>query len=665
MKRLNKIFLLFIATISIGIVSCKKYGFDIKDGYGVDTLSENVTVDTSDSKPDYSMLSQARIFPGVVGAGEERLVDYTVDLDLNFLNESGNRLKISVLPLFSTGPAFSTGMYAAPGEPVIIDVPQGVNGLVCQIGMWTDNLTNISPRQRAPIIYNVKQLFPGRNYVRNLFGGNIYINSYFPIKEPVSLKFTGACKSPDFILGKTDAATWKKDIVSSQVPWFNFESKHIAFTLPTDKMVNFLSSHPNVDPVKQLMAWDDVIKFDYEQWEGLTDTASDAVDRPVDVPWRVVLDIQPSVGYGHNGFPVVAQNDNEWFSAAMVVSDTVSIWGTLHELGHNNQQNSYWSWSTLGETTNNLFSFKRAHRIGIKNIGSLHPQMPDAVKAGLFYTASTTTKDFDNDLLVDNPFTRIVPFLQLFDKAERFDGKADGWGFFPYLYRRARHAKYTSGGDLEKHDFLYEAISEYTGYDYYKFFQAWGISLSTQARTDISNRFPVGIKYDIWNYNPITKQGGDKPVNYSVSRTDWLVTSLSPNDPNNNDQEQSGEGANNGKFTELLDGNNSTYWHSRWSSNATTPPHVLLIDMTQKQNANGIYFVQRNNQRNAKTIKIWIGDDPDHMELVTNPTATLQQVYTKQEIAFGSPKTFRYFKVEFDDAWDGTQFVAMAEIGIF
>jgi len=87
--------------------------------------------------------------------------------------------------------------------------------------------------------------------------------------------------------------------------------------------------------------------------------------------------------------------------------------------------------------------------------------------------------------------------------------------------------------------------------------------------------------------------------------------------------------------------------------------------MTQKQNANGIYFVQRNNQRNAKTIKIWIGDDPDHMELVTNPTATLQQVYTKQEIAFGSPKTFRYFKVEFDDAWDGTQFVAMAEIGIF
>jgi len=665
MKSLNKLIFCWVACIAICSVSCKKYGFDIQDGYGVDSLVENITVDTSDSKPDFSMLSQARVFPGVVGASEPRIQDTTVVLNLNYLNESGNRLRISVIPMFATGPAFATGMYAPAGEPVIIDVPQGVNGLVCQIGMWTDNLTNKSPRQRAPVIYNVKQLFPGKNYVRNLFGGNIYINANFPIKDPVSITFSGACKSPDFILGKTDVLAWKDEIKMSQVPWFNFESRHIAFTLPTDKMVAFLSAHPNVDPIKELKAWDDIIKYDYEGWEGLSDTASNEIDRPVDVPWRVVLDIQPSAGYGHSGFPVVAQNDNEWFSAAMIASDTLSMWGTLHEIGHNNQQGSYWSWSTLGETTNNLFSFKRAHRLGIKNIGALHPAMPNAVTIGLAFAATDGVKQFDTDPLVDNPFIRIVPFLQIFDKAEKYDGKEDGWGFFPYLYWRARHAKYSSISDLEKHDFLYEALCEYTGLDYYKFFQAWGISLSTQARTDISNKYPVGLKFDIWNYNPITKQGGNNAVDYNVSRDSWLVSSLSPNDGQNNDQELSGEGANNGKFSELLDGNVNTYWHSRWSNSATLPPHVLLFDMTQKQTANGIYFVQRNNQRNAKTIKIWVGNDPNDLTLVTHPNAILQQIYTKQEIHFDSEMTFRYFKVEFDDAWDGTQFVAMAEIGLF
>ncbi len=653
MKRTINILKLGIAlSLLIGVSSCKKYGFHVADGYGVDSLTENITVDTSDSKPDFSMLSQARVFPGLVGANEPRLKDSIVTLDLNYLNEANNRLRISVTPQ----PVFSTGVYAPPGEPVEIDVPANLNGLVCQIGMWTDNLSNTFPRQRAPIVYNVKQLFPGRNYVRSLFGGNIYIKTDFPIANPVQLKFSGACKSPDFMLGQTDPAEWKQSIIKSQVPWFEFGSKHIVFTLPTDKMVRFFQTHPNVDPIVELKAWDDIISKDYEQWEGLSDTAAAIIDRPIDLPWRVVLDIQPVVGYGHNGYPVVAQNDNEWFSGAMTASDTVSIWGTLHELGHNNQQGSYWSWSTLGETSNNLFSFKRAHRIGIQNTGNLHPAMPGAVAAGLAFTAKGGSKNFDTDPDVNSPFTRIVPFLQIFNKVQRWDGLEDGWGFFPYLYRRARHAKYASIDDLQKHDFLYEALSEYTGTDCYKFFQAWGIQLSAQALNQISNEYPVKLAHDIWNYNPITRMGGNNVVNYTISRADWTVAFDS--------QETEGE---NGAATNILDGNINTFWHSQWYAASPPYPHYLMIDMRATQNnLHGIYFTLRqdNASTRPKHVEIWLGPDATH--LTKYMEADLLNQAPQQAVNFASPQSFRVFKLVFTTPQSaGSLFASMAEINVF
>lgn len=663
MKKLHYItcFLSILTALSLG--SCKKYGFDIADGYGTDTLQQNITVDTTDSRPDYSMLAKARIFPGLVDASEPRLDNYEVTLNLNYHNEAYNRLRISVIP----EPVFNTGMYAGPGEPVTIVVPEGVKGLICQIGMWTDNLTSKTPRRREPIIYDRKMLFPGVNHVRNLFGGNIYIVTSFPIEQPVKLSFTGACKSPDFELGKTDPATWKAEIAASKVPWFEFYSGHIDFTLPTSKMVDWLQKHPDVDPVTQLQAWDQIIEKDYNEWEGLSDTASDDIDKPINLAWRVVLDIDPSVGYGHNGFPVVAQDDNEWFSASMIATDTVSIWGTLHEIGHNNQQGSYWSWSTLGETTNNLFSIKRAHRIGIKNVAALHPALPGAAEDGLKYTSQDDAgKDFDKDALVNSPFTRMIPFMQLFDRIERWDGKADGYGLMSYLYWRARHAQRYSLNDLAMHDFFYEAVCEYTHLDFFKFFQAWGIQVSSQARNEMSNQYVNKLQTDIWNYNPLTRQGGNNVIDYTVKRTDWIVSSLSPSDTQNDDEETTGEGSGNGKFSELLDGNNSTYWHSRWSSAATGLPHVLLFDLSEVQTANGIYFIQRAaGSRNAKTLKIWVGNDPDDMELVTDPTFELAKNSNRQEFSFGGVKNFRYFKVEFDDGWDGSQYIAMAEIGLY
>lgn len=661
MKRISNIAKLGIAMAIVGASltgGCKKYGFDVTDGYGKDTLTQNITVDTTDSKPDYSMLNQAKIFPGIVDPSEPRLQNYQVTLNMNYLDETkNNRLRINVAPQ----PVFCTGTYAAPGEPITIVVPANGKGLSCQIGMWTDNLTNSSPLQRAPIIYTVKQLFPGVNYVRNLFGGNIYIKASFPIADPVVLNISGACKSPDFILGTTDPATWKQEIMNTKVPWFDFYSNSIDFTLPTAKMQTYLQSNVT-DPIAELKEWDSVMKYDYQEWIGLSDTASNPVDKMQTLPQRIVLDIQPSVGYGHNGYPVVATDDQEWFNAAMAVTDTTqhyAEWGTLHEMGHNYQQSSYWVWSGIGETSNNLHSFKRAMRMGIKDRGALHPAMPNAVAEALTFAASTSsTKNFDDDISAsesgDGPFQKITPFLQMLDKA--------GWGFFGYLNARARHAQYQSYTDQDKYDFLYEAISEYTKTDYYKFFQAWGIPLSNQARNQIAEEYPDKLATQIWKYNPLTYSGGDDPVDYTIHRSDWIISSIPAND-----YQSSGE--NTGLFSALTDGDISTYWHSSYGGNNGMMyfPHTLVIDMTEAESVSDVYFVQRaGGSRNVKHLDIYVGNDPNSLQQVVSG-AVLAKTQDVQKVNFPTPQFVRYLKIVFDDSYDNAgnnYYAAMAEIGV-
>ncbi len=87
-KIINITGLMIMAMILNSITGCKKYGFNIPDGYGEDTLKENITVDTTDSRPDYSMLNQAKIFPGIVDPSEPRLQNYQVKLNMNYLDES-------------------------------------------------------------------------------------------------------------------------------------------------------------------------------------------------------------------------------------------------------------------------------------------------------------------------------------------------------------------------------------------------------------------------------------------------------------------------------------------------------------------------------------------------------------------------------------------------
>ena len=183
---------IFLAAVSFSCV--KKDGWSFKDGTPGDGGEASVTVDTTLKFVDVSKYAQARVFPGLVCADELRLKDYKLSMNLNY-NYVEENLRINVPPQ----PQFSTGLYAAPGELVIIDVPQGDYSLSVQVGAWTDNLTNVQNAPRDPVIVSRMQLAPGRNFVRNLYGGHIYIFAGRPISTPVNLVFTNVVKSPDFV----------------------------------------------------------------------------------------------------------------------------------------------------------------------------------------------------------------------------------------------------------------------------------------------------------------------------------------------------------------------------------------------------------------------------------------------------------------------------------
>jgi hypothetical protein len=629
-KQLSAILLLLM------ILSCKKYGYHFENGYDKNTdLPANVTVDTTMGTIDRSKLDKARIFPGLVDTKEPRVKNEKFTLDLNFSKQTAEKLRISVAPR----PQFSTGYYAAPGELIKIEVPAGINGLSVQVGGHTDDLTGQIPLKRDPMIYTVKQLFPGANYVRNLYGGPIYINATFSFSQPVEFAITGAVVSPDFVLGKSVDAEWIKQVKNSSVPWLEMRTKRVVFLIPRDRLVaNFASAKPLTEPTKLMTEWNNVFELDYNLWMGLTDDAADELNRSPQAAWREVLDIQPSVGYGHSGFPTVATNDSEWFNSVISLDQLLnkSNWGTYHEFGHNCQQNSIWSWGGIGETSNNLFAFKVAKRNNV-SFSILHGT--DWVAPALqFAASSSTTKVFDSDPLMSSAFHKLMPFLQVF---ERY-----GYGAMPYLYTAARHAPRISTNDIDKHDFVYERFSEYAKTDLISFFNAWGISTSPLSRTRISSLYPP-LATKLWTYDPMTKTGGTLPVDpvLTVIASSEALTLVAPN----------------GRASALVDANTATYWQSSISP-AGVMPYNLVLNVGAAIPIKGLNITPSSDAaKRPRNVDVYYSDDNVSYTLIG--TKVITNGFSITTYTFPATITARYFKIVIKDNYAGT-ISALSEISV-
>jgi hypothetical protein len=622
--------------------ACKKYGVAVEDGYDDASLNQkSITVDTNMANIDRTGYSKARVFPGLVDQTEPRVNNQKFTLDLNFTPQTTDNLRIQVAPQ----PLFSTGYYAAPGELVKIIVPAGVNGLSMQIGGHTDNLTGKVPLLRDPIIYNKQQLYPGVNYMRNIYGGTIYINAAFAIPTPVEFTITGACVSPDFVLGVDTHETWKAKVLASKVPWLELRSKRVVFLVPRDKIVSQFNSatEPLVNIAEPMTLWNTVFDEDYNGWMGLSDNAIDIRDRSPQGQWRGILDIQLTAGYGHSGFPFVGLNDTEWFSSftsASRLKTSINTWGSYHEFGHNCQQVNVWSWSTLGETTNNLFSFKVANRINA-NYSTLHPAVTSGFPQAITYASTAGTKNFDSDAAINDPFKRMTPFVQIFELY--------GYGAMTKLYSEARKAQRLANNDLDKHDFVYEKLSEYCNVDLIPFFEAWGILVSPLSQAKIGQKYSL-LNKQIWTYNPLNKTGGTGNIVYVNS----VVSASSP--------------AQEGSTAALVDNNLTTYYHSQYSSPtpAQTYPFTFVLSAGANMPIKGMYFNGRaggNRAGDAKEIEIF--SSRDNINYTSIGTTTLPNTANRFEYIFPNGNVnAKFFKVVIKNGYSANPYVVFAEMNL-
>ncbi|WP_346238904.1 M60 family metallopeptidase [Niabella insulamsoli] len=679
---MNKSLLYAVAvcsTFMIVLSACNRdRDFGIQDGFpGDGEGSSNVTVDTSVKNIDASKYAKARIFPGLVCSSEPRLNNVTVNMNFKYFPADKEQLRISQPPIIlngvgnPVGPITSTGLYAAPGELLIIDVPTGMNSLLVQVGAWTYDASSVQNAQRDPVIFSRTSLSPGRNYLRNLYGGPIYIIPQTPMDNPVPLIFSNVVKMPDFIYGQTSEADFQAAIRNSCTPWLELRSENIIFTLPRQFFID-----RNVTDLNGLMKqWNDAIKYDYYEWEGLKEVlgpGDDPVDQAPLLPWRVVQDITlpPGAG-GVSGYPFRAQYGYGWFDEFTdheYLANAAS-WGTFHEIGHNNQQGQYWSWGSLGETTNNLFIFKNAKRLGVYPAKHTFPvdDLAGKITPAVNWAKSAIgSRNFDgSDAAINDPFARLTPFLQIFNKIPAnwgYNGQPWGWDFMPYLYKKARRAVRISTSDQQKRDFFFEAICDFTRRDWTPFFRQWGIAVSANYSARMGALYPV-MAQKIWEYNPITMTGGDAAYVEPISRANWVITGSS--------EETSGEGAVNGRFSTLKDGDLTTFWHSNWASSSPEPPHFISVDMQTSQTFSAFQIAQRQSgsgtSRAVKTVIIETSPDGNVWTAASGSPFTLQNIQGLQTLQLPSSISARYFKITIPDRaaiYDGDKFAALSEVGL-
>lgn len=91
----------------------------------------------------------------------------------------------------------------------------------------------------------------------------------------------------------------------------------------------------------------------------------------------------------------------------------------------------------------------------------------------------------------------------------------------------------------------------------------------------------------------------------TLERTNWEVIDCSSEEPSDG-----------GGMAAIIDGNLSTYWHSRWQSNIPELPHYLIIDMHKECDLMTLELIRRENNTNTRLVTFEVSLDNETYEEV-------------------------------------------------
>ncbi len=362
----------------------------------------------------------------------------------------------------------STGLYAAPGALLTVEIPAELagKGFQVRIGAHTDELWNLPEWDRAPQITRVFALKSPTTQAANAFGGLVYIVVPARAKSgTIAVTIRGAVEAPLFVRGQTSLEDWRNSLRTAPAPWAELQGHNVILTVPS-RVVRTLD-----DPESLLALWDRAM-------DDVADLAG--IPRQRLRPERYLTDRQISAGYMHSGYPIMMGLDvaeavvNE---KTMRANGHLGVWGFFHEVGHNHQV-SDWTFNGTGEVTNNMFAvYVFEKEFGITQ--SQHPALVPAKMEARLRKYLDAGADFEK--WKSDPFLALTMYIEL--------EQGFGWEAYKKVFAEYRTLSPAERPktEMQQHDQWMVRFSRAVGKNLGPFFQAWGVPTSEAARQSLAN----------------------------------------------------------------------------------------------------------------------------------------------------------------------------------
>ena len=159
------------------------------------------------------------------------------------------------------------------------------------------------------------------------------------------------------------------------------------------------------------------------------------------------------------------------------------------------------------------------------------------------------------------------------------------------------------------------------------------------------------------------RQDGTTKLDGELDRTNWTVTA--------SDQYNNEVGAKDGPGANVIDGDASTIWHSKYSPDQPYP-HSLTFDMKSEQEIAAFSYQPRQDSStngDIKGYKLYVGNSETDLESDANLAAEGDFTYNDREtiyINLTAPKKGRYVKlVAVSPKTDGQAWATAAEVKMY
>ncbi|CAL9684480.1 unnamed protein product [Knipowitschia caucasica] len=368
----------------------------------------------------------------------------------------------------------STGLYLSPGMKSHLSMPKEIieKGWRVQIGCQTDKLY-ANELKRAPCVCESFPVTSEMVLVHNLWGGLLYIIA------PPKTQVMGAevivqvgVPVPYYKSGETSLSDWSR-LRTAPSPWAELEFENIILTVPSE-VIRTLER-----PDELAALWDKMLR-------AIADLA--AIPHKFKRKERFVCEVQISHGWMHAGYPIMAHKAPAAEMVSVKHATTQGLWGSIHELGHN-QQRGCWEFPPhTTEATCNLWSVYVHDTVLKLPREKGHEQM----QAGRRKSRAENYAKNGRKLSEWDMWTALETYMQLQDKF--------GWDAHKKVFA-AYHTMSGFPGDRDRKMNLYAVtFSEIVGMDLSGFFKAWGWPIEGDTEKKLSN-LPAWTDHPMAQYN--------------------------------------------------------------------------------------------------------------------------------------------------------------------